>query len=594
MRDSVSYGMPTSVLVRLAAAATGVAAMAFAAQQAMVPAPATPGTITKTPPAIEAKVDQIFQKWTTSPNEQRATPGCTVGVAVDGKQTLAKAYGLADLERDIPNTPDTIFEAGSVSKQFTAAAVLLLAKDGKLSLDDPVRKHIPELPEYGAPLTIRHLLTHTSGLRDWGAIEDIAGWPRGTRSYTQAHVLDILHHQHALNFPSGTRWSYTNSGYNLAAMIVTRVSGMSFADFTRVRIFTPLGMSHSSWRDDHTRIVKHRAIAYDEMRDGFHTQMPFENVYGNSSLLTTVGDLLIWNENFVSPKVGDAAFVREQETPGTFSDGRAHNYGMGLVSGTYKGLREISHTGATAGYRAALIRFPDQHVSVAVLCNAGSALAPQYMNEVADLFLADQLKEEEPPKATHTLTRAESDRIAGLYRHTVTGMPMRIVRDDKTDALRMERGPALIATSARTFVTAYRDKVEINDRGLLRRTDAFGSVDEFQSVPAVTPESFTPKQLEPLRGSYTSEDAEATLTVALLGPEGKALVIMRRPDKVFPLTPLYADAFLAPDLGVIIFHRDRTGRVTELSVSQDRVWDLRFTRSEAPASDRSSTHGAPE
>jgi CubicO group peptidase (beta-lactamase class C family) len=590
MRDSVSYGMPTSALVRLAAAATGVAAMALAAQQAMVPAPATPGTIAHTTPAIEAKVDQVFQKWTET------TPGCSVGVSVNGQQTLAKAYGLADLEHDIRNTPDTIFEAGSVSKQFTAAAVLLLARDGKLSLDDPVRKHIPELPEYGSPLTIRHLLTHTSGLRDWGSVEDIAGWPRGTRTYTHAHVLEILHHQHALNFPSGTRWSYSNSGYNLAAMIVTRVSGMTFADFTRLRLFTPLGMTHTSWRDDYTRIVKHRAIAYGEMRDGFHQDMPFENVYGNSSLLTTVGDLLIWNENFVSPKVGDAAFVREQEAPGTFNDGRAHNYGLGLFSGTYKGVREVQHTGATAGYRAALSRFPDQHLSIAVLCNAGSALAPQYAHEIADLFLADQLKPEPASEATHTLTSAEVDRVIGLYRHTITGIPVRIVHDDRgkdPTALRLERGPKLIATGARSFLTPLREKLEISERGLARRTDQFGTVDEYQLVPAVTAAALTADKLKPLLGSYTSEDAEATLVVALVD-DGKALAINRRPDKTFKLTPIYADAFMAPDLGLIIFHRDRTGRVTELSVGQDRVWDLRFTRSEAPASDRSSTHGAPE
>src|SRR6187399_276469 len=182
-------------------------------------------------PAPATAVDEIFSKWTSS------TPGCAVGVAIGGKPVLAKAYGMTDLERDVRNTPDTIFEAGSVSKQFTAMAVQLLASEGKLSIDDPVRKYIPELPDYGKPLTIRHMLSHTSGLRDWGSIESIAGWPRTSRAYTHAHVLDIVSRQRSLNFPSGTDWSYSNTGFNLAAIIVQRVSGQSLAEFSRQRIF---------------------------------------------------------------------------------------------------------------------------------------------------------------------------------------------------------------------------------------------------------------------------------------------------------------------------------------------------------------------
>src|SRR5437773_6762083 len=165
----------------------------------------------------ETQVDAVFSKWTSS------TPGCTVSVGVDGQPVLLKAYGMADLEHDVKNAPDTIFEAGSVSKQFTAAAVLLLAKAGKLSLDDPVRKYIPELPDYGAPLTIRHMLNHTSGIRDWGSVEDIVGWPRTTRAYTHDHVLDIMSRQLHVNFTPGTNWSYSNTGFNLAAIIVSRV-----------------------------------------------------------------------------------------------------------------------------------------------------------------------------------------------------------------------------------------------------------------------------------------------------------------------------------------------------------------------------------
>lgn len=332
-----------------------------------------------------ARVDAIFASWSS------ATPGCAVGVSRGGQVLLEKAYGMADLERGVPNTVETIFEAGSVSKQFTAAAVLLLAQDGKLSLDDPARRYLPELPDYGVPLTIRHMLQHTSGLRDWGEVAAIAGWPRGSRVHTHAHVLDIVSRQRALNFPPGTRYSYSNTGYNLAAVIVQRVSGMPLAEFTRARIFEPLGMTRTSWRDVHTRIVRHRALAYGAGPSGFAADMPFENAYGNGGLLTTVGDLLIWNENFVTGTIGGPAFLALQQEPGRLNDGTPHAYAMGLRVDEYKGVAGVGHSGATAGYRAHLAYFPGQRLSVAVLCNVASGNATQSALRVADLYLGDAI-----------------------------------------------------------------------------------------------------------------------------------------------------------------------------------------------------------
>ena len=468
-------------------------------------------TPTRAPTAPAAAIDMVFARWTT------ATPGCAVGVSVDGKSIAERAYGMADLERDVPNTADTIFEAGSVSKQFTAAAVLLLARDGKLSIDDPVRKYVPEVPAYaagsgaaapkalgtdaashnGTPLTIRHMLTHTSGLRDWGEVAGIAGWPRGKRAHTHAHVLDILSRQKALNFTPGTAWSYSNTGYNLAAVIVSRVSGQSFADFTRDRIFKPLGMTRTSWRDDFTRIVKHRALAYDRTDDGYHEDLPFENVHGNGGLLTTVGDLLRWNENFVAPKVGDAAFVAEEQMAGHFSDGRPHDYAFGLYVRPYRGVREVSHSGATAGYRAFLSRYPDQHVSVAVLCNAGDANPTQYAHAVAESFLGDSVG---PPQ---TAPGGSTGRAGG-------------------------------------------------------------------------PSGFHPSasDLAAYVGRYASDEAETVFTIAV---EGDELVLKRRPDTVLRMRAIEKDAFAVPTLGTVTFHRS-DGRVIDLGVKLDRVWDLRFER----------------
>ena len=489
--------------------------------------------------AAPTTVDDVFAKYTPS------TPGCAVGVAIDGRRVAIKGYGLADLEHDVPIGEDTIFEAGSVSKQFTAAAVLLLARDGKLSIDDPVRRYIPELPDFGPPLTIRHMLNHTSGLRDWGSVESIAGWPRTSRVYTHAHVLDIVSRQKALNFAPGTRWSYSNTGFNLAAIIVSRVSGMPFADFVRERIFAPRGMTRTSWRDDYTRIVKGRALAYEERDGAFHTDMPFENVYGNGGLLTTAGDLLRWNENFAAPVVGDAAFVEEQQRPGAFNDGRPHIYAFGLYVRSYRGVREVSHSGSTAGYRAFLARYPDQHTSVAVLCNVASANATQLARQVDDIYV----KNLKPPMDAGP-TAAQLSAAAGLYRSTLNGETITIG----------ERRNGL-GSRAWSF-----------DGAVAKATDEHGVVETYERVERATP---TPQDLEAYAGVYESDEAETVLTAVV---EGGRVALKRRPDSTLALTPLYADAFSNGQLGTIVFRRDSSGRVNALSVVQERVWDLRFSK----------------
>jgi CubicO group peptidase (beta-lactamase class C family) len=479
---------------------------------------------------------------------------------------------MADLEHGVPNRTDTIFEAGSVSKQFTAAAVLLLARDGKLSLDDPVRKFIPELPDYGTPITIRQMLEHTSGLRDWGSVEDVAGWPRGTRVYTHAHVLDIASRQRALNFAPGTRWSYSNSGYNVAAILVARVSGEPFAEFTRKRIFEPLGMTRTSWRDDYTRIVKDRATAYAETDGRYYADMPFENVHGNGGLLTTVGDLLRWNQNFVEPKVGDAAFVQELQVPGKLASGEAFEYALGLGVGRYKGLREISHSGTTGSYRAFLARYPDQGLSVALLCNAGNSTPRQTLHAVVDLYLADSLKPESwPPVA---LTESALDALAGLYRNVERGDTVKFQRDGST--LWLDGETVLIEVSPLGFTDSAGSLFTFDGKGGARIDEGNGLPTRLERVAEAHP---TPAELAALAGSYASDEAETSLDVRV---QAGVLEIFQRPDRVYALAPLYQDAFES-DLGTIIFRRDASNSVTELSVVRDRVWDLRFRRQPAVA-----------
>jgi CubicO group peptidase (beta-lactamase class C family) len=328
-------------------------------------------------------VNRVFARW-----DSTTGPGCAVGIDRAGQPRFTRAFGRADLEYDIPNKPETIFEAGSISKQFTAAATVLLALDGKLDLDDDVRKYVPELPDYGHKITLRHLLNHTSGLRDWGNIADLAGWPRGSRVHTHDHVLDILDQQRALNYPPGERYSYTNSGYNLLAIIVSRVSGQSFADFSRDRLFKPLRLTNTQWRDDYRRLVKGRAQAY-AFRDGqWELEMPFENVHGNGGLLTTVGDLLTWTAMLEKPTPTWKAMVDSLHVRGILTKGDTISYALGLSVDKYRGVPMVDHSGATAGYRSELGRFPGKGLAIAVLCNAASANPVRLASQVVDSLLS--------------------------------------------------------------------------------------------------------------------------------------------------------------------------------------------------------------
>lgn len=437
------------------------------------------------------RVDSVFRQWTG--NE---TPGCAVGVSRGGRMVLARAYGMADLEHDIPNSPATIFEAGSVSKQFTAAAVMLLVLDGRISLDDDVRKYVPELPDYGTPVRIRHMLNHTSGLRDWGSVAGIAGWGRSDRTHNHYHVVDILSRQRALNFTPGAQYSYSNSGYNLLAIIVARITGTSFGEFSRTRIFEPLGLRNTQWRDDYTRIVKGRSSAYGTRGGTFVIDRPIENVHGNGGLLTTVGDLLIWNEALAAGKLGGARLTELMVQQGVLNDGSTISYAAGLQVGEYNGVREVSHTGSTSGYRAFLARYPDQQLGVALLCNVGNVNPGTIGHRVADVFLGDAAR----PRVAQT--------------------------------------------------------TPVNS--------------------APRPASWTPteRQLASYAGEYYSPDAETTLVVSV---QNGALSVFRRPAARMTLTPSAEETFTSP-LGRIRFISNERGEVVQLSVQQDRVFDMRFDR----------------
>jgi CubicO group peptidase (beta-lactamase class C family) len=509
----------------------------------------------------QARIDSIFSSFTSR------TPGCAVGVARDGTTLVEKAYGLADLEHGVPNRPDTIFEVGSVSKQVTAAAVLLLAREGRLALDDPVSKYIPDLPDYGTPLTVRHMLTHTGGLRDWGELAAIAGWPRGTRVHTHAHVLEIAARQRALNFPPGTNWSYSNTGYNLAAMIVSRVAGKPFAEFCRERLFEPFHMTNTSWRDDHARVVPGRATAYGEEEDGYRVRMPFEDVHGNGGLLTTAADLLRWNRRFDVPSPDEAEMVRQQQEPATLTNGERLDYALGLFVRVRNGVTEVAHGGGTGGYEAFLARYPAERLSVAVLCNLASAGAEGRARAVADVFLPTKVAKPVPSSPVPVADAFLRARV-GLYRSTVTGRSIKVLHGE--GGLQVEGGAKLVpATGSRFAVAGGSAVIEFGESSAVILGE--GLPERYERVDAARPSE---ERLRSLTGIYVSEEADAVYGVVL---QKGALRLWRRPNVAFALEPAYEDAFEARGLGTIRFYR-QDGRVTEMSITGARVWDLRFRR----------------
>jgi CubicO group peptidase (beta-lactamase class C family) len=335
---------------------------------------------------VAAHVDRLFDAWRDSTG-----PGCALGVSRNGAVVYERGYGMANLETGTPIQPSSIFHVASVAKPFTATAVMLLARDGKLSVDDDIRKYVPEIPDYGTPITIRHLLTHTSGLRDqW----ELIGLSRGRFEedrITEADVMDIVVRQKALNFTPGTERVYSNTGFTLLAVIVKRVAGTSLRDFADERVFKPLGMARTHFHDDYTMLVPGRTSAYAPRAGGWRVSIPNFDVYGATNLFTTVGDLLKWEANFERPVVGDRAMFDQMETPGRLSNGEPTGYGFGLGIGRYRGARLIEHDGADAGYRSYVGRFPDQGLAVAVLCNAATADPGALARGVADVYLGATL-----------------------------------------------------------------------------------------------------------------------------------------------------------------------------------------------------------
>lgn len=333
----------------------------------------------------EDKIDNIFNHL-----EDGERPGSAVAIVKDGSVIYKKGFGMANLEYDIPITTDSIFHTASVSKQFTAFAVLLLEKDGKITLDDDIKDYIPEIPDYGKTITIRHLLSHTSGLRGQWDLLYMAGW-RKDDVITMDQILKMVSKQKKLNFEPGEKFLYCNTGYALLAEIVSRASGMSFSLFTKFYIFDPLKMNNTQFYDDHEKIVKNRVYSYRKEGSGYKKNvLSFSNV-GATSLFSTVEDLALWTINFETHEVGGAELINKMNTLAPLDNGETAFIAYGQFIGKYKGLNNIRHSGEDAGYRSYITRFPEQNMSVIALSNDGSIYPWNFAHKVVDIVLADDI-----------------------------------------------------------------------------------------------------------------------------------------------------------------------------------------------------------
>jgi CubicO group peptidase (beta-lactamase class C family) len=408
-------------------------------------------------------IDKIFANW-----DRRDSPGCSLAIYKDGRILYEHGYGMANLELDVAIAPETTFYVGSLSKQFTAMSAALAIQQGKLALDDPISKYLPELPDYAARITVRHLIHHTSGLRDYNTLLAIAG-RRGDEAFDNPTVLRISARQKKLNFEPGSEYLYSNTGYTLLAVIVERAARVPFAEFAAKNIFEPLGMNVTHYHVDESRVVKHRADAYSGRGSELRLDTPSNERAGAGGVYTSVRDLLHWDENFYSGRVGGLTLLENLQTPGKLGDGRLLTYAWGLEIGRYRGLPIVEHGGSLGGYRAHLMRFPEQHTSVSCLCNLASLVPGNLARQVADIVLGDRFTE---PRAERS-TAAAGDRPA---RPTSTS--------------------GIVAGAADYAGTYYSDEVEatftvaVNAGQLtLRRVEAgneltlraAGSSDEFQA-----------------------------------------------------------------------------------------------------------------
>jgi CubicO group peptidase (beta-lactamase class C family) len=530
------------------------------------------------------KIDALFSQWNTP-----KSPGCAVAISRDGEVLYKRGYGMANLDFDIPITSKTVFNVGSVSKPFTAMTVALLARQGKLALDDDIHKYLPDIPRYSAPITIRQLIYHTSGIREYSHLMQLAG----TRfeDGTADQIYKIIARQKELNFRPGDEFLYNNSGYFLLARIVQKVSGKSLREFAMENIFKPLGMADTRFHDDHSEVIKNRATGYSSRRGGgFAVETTTSDSVGDGGLLTTIDDLLLWDLSFYQNNLsGGHDLIREVLTKGTLNNGKNVDYGFGLDIGSYRGLSVFGHGGAFDGFNADLISFPDQRVIVICLCNLANVESGRLTRKVADILLEGEFKSDRisnnlsEPKVIK-VSDQELDAVAGSYFNFANNNFRRLyVKNGKLIYSRGGSENELAPLGNNQFLMLnVPDHIEISfksprpDAPLQMITSLDGRVLMVHDV--VKPAAYGISQLKEFSGTFYSDEIDATYTVSL---EGEALALRRKNvDGETPLIGQFADAFSASGTGGIRFTRDDQNRVNGFLLTTGRVRNLRFVRTQ--------------
>lgn len=529
------------------------------------------------------KVDRVFAEWNTT-----SSPGCALAVVKDDHVVYEHGYGMANLELGIAITPQSVFDIGSVSKQITAMAILLLAQEHRLSLDDDIRKYLPEMPDYGSTITIRHMLHHTSGLRNYDDLFDLQGIPEADLT-TDRDAMELILRQKGVNFRAGEEFLYSDTNYFLMSQIVKRVTGQTLRQFAQNRIFGPLQMTSTHFHDDHTMIVPRRATGYAPHKGGgFEIDMSNFEQLGDGSVMTTVEDLFKWDQNFDHPLVGGADAIRQLTTPGTLNNGQTIPYAMGLFLDHYRGLNWIHHSGEWVGYRAALSRFPDQHFSTLVLCNCVGSMSPMTMAQrVADVYLAEEFARAEngpSPKTSPNVPLTELKQYVGTYWSQKNGAFRKFVlRDDKLIMVAPGMTYDLLPLGGGQFEALEAD-IEHKDRYIFHAVKN-GSNFQLEAVEGGVPVSYEAvrpglesSHLADYAGSYANDELRATWTLVV--EKGK-LVRQQWMTEDEEIEPAFPDGFIG-DISegqfLMHFNRDSNGRVTSFDVATDMVRPMRFFR----------------
>lgn len=558
---------------------SGVIALALA----LAPAAARAQHIIGVRDARALRADSVFQRF-----DRTDSPGCAVGVYQDGRILYARGYGMASLESGVALSPRSVLDIGSISKQFTAMAILMLQQEGKHSIDDPIRKYIPEMPAYADRVTIRRALSQTSGLRDLYVM-----WGQTGRTFAGDTIdaLRVITRSAEPNYEPGARYLYTNSGWILAAQIVYRLTGKTLAQFADERIFKPLGMLDTRYLGDAAMVIPNLATGYAPRQGGgFRVARSWYDgaIMGAGAVQTTVEDFGRWLDNYDAATVGGRDIIATMTTATTLNDGSpatsgpTQAYAVGLNVGTLRGLRVVSHGGSWAGYRGHFLRFPDQRFAVATFCNLTTSGPDSLARKVAGIYLGDRMHPDSAAAWTAALAAAPRADVpasslralAGVWRNVERGEVRRLrLAGDTLLSVGMERAPVVPLDGGRFRAgpgteLRFEGSAAAPSRMIVRTTG------ETVTYLRADTAQLTPAGLAEYAGDYRNDEVEATHTWKV---EKGELVLYTNNRRMGVLEPSYKDGFTRGG-SVIDVQRDARGRITGYLVESGRVRHLRFTR----------------